>query len=265
MIAPGARGAAAHAILIESRALKTERRRMDIPQEIPTSITDETWAGVTYHIRGSVVPELQVELSEARIFFEHHTLLWKQVDVKIELRKMKGAIKRKIAGGEFFVTKAVGPGRVAFSRDSPGQVIPIHLEPGGGLDVREHQFLAASDNIDFSFERIKGIRNVLFGGSGFFMDKFRAKHGDAIVWVHGNGNVFVVDLADGEEIDVEPGAWLYKDLHVKMSPHTSGLTTGLFGGGDKFTMNRFKGPGRVAIQTMYINPVEGDQSGNQDA
>jgi uncharacterized protein (AIM24 family) len=238
---------------------------MDIPQEIPPSITDETWAGLTYHIRGAIVPELQCDLQDAKVFFEHHTLLWKQVGVKIELRKMSGAIKRKIAGGEFFVTKAVGPGRVAFSRDSPGQVIPIHLEAGGGIDVREHQFLAATDNVDFSFERIKGIRNVLWGGSGFFMDKFRAKHGEGIVWIHGHGNVFEVNLGDGEEIDIEPGAWLYKDLRVKMSPHTSGLRAGLFGGGGKLTWNRFKGPGRVAIQTMYISPAEGDTTGNEDA
>jgi uncharacterized protein (AIM24 family) len=232
---------------------------MDIPEPISTQVHDETFAGVTYHIRGELVPELQVDLTEGRVFFEHHVLLWKQTQVKIELRKMSGAIKRKIAGGEFFVTKAVGPGRVAFSRDSPGQLIPIHLEKGEGIDVREHQFVAATDNVEFSFERIKGVRNFLFGGSGFFMDKFRAKDDEGIVWIHGHGNVFEVNLDDGEEIDVEPGGWLYKDLHVKMSAHTSGLRTGLFGGGGKFTWNRFKGPGKVAIQTMYINPVEGDQ------
>jgi uncharacterized protein (AIM24 family) len=233
---------------------------MKVPEQVSTQVHDETYAGVTYHIRGELVPELQIDLTDAKVFFEHHTLLWKETNVKIELRKMSGAIKRKIAGGEFFVTRAVGPGRVAFSRDSPGQVLPLHVAAGDGIDVREHQFVAATDNIDFSFERIKGVRNMLFGGSGFFMDKFRAKHGDGIVWVHGHGNVFEVQLEDGDEIDVEPGGWLYKDLHVKMKAHTSGLRSGLFGGGGKFTWNRFSGPGRVAIQTMYINPVEGDDT-----
>jgi uncharacterized protein (AIM24 family) len=231
-----------------------------IPEQISSQVHDETWAEITYHIRGELVPELQVDVSGASVFFEHHTLLWKETDVKIEIRKMKGAIKRKIAGGEFFVTKAVGPGRVAFSRDSPGQLIPLHLTNGEGVDVREHQFVAATDNVDFSFERIKGIRNVLFGGSGFFMDKFRAKHGDAIVWVHGNGNVFAVDLGPGEKIDIEPGGWLFKDQNVKMEAHTTGLKTGFFAGGGKFTWNRFHGPGRVAIQTMYLDPVEADSS-----
>ncbi|MGO9751354.1 MAG: AIM24 family protein [Solirubrobacteraceae bacterium] len=233
---------------------------MDIPQQITSQVHDETWAGVTYHIRGELVPELQVELTDAKVFFEHHTLLWRQTDVKIEIRKMSGAIKRKIAGGEFFVTRAQGPGRVPVLRDHAGQKFPQHHAHREGVDVREHQFVAATDNVDFSFERVKGIRNMLFGATGFFMDKFRAKHGDGIVWIHGQGNVFVVDLEHGEKIDVEPGGWLYKEMHVKMEPHTTGLRTGFFAGGGKFTWQRFTGPGRVAIQTMYIAPVEGDTS-----
>ncbi len=70
--------------------------------------------------------------------------------------------------------------------------------------------------------------------------------------------MFVVDLANGEKIDVEPGGWLYKDPNVKMEPHTSGLKTGFFAGGGKFTWQRFHGPGRVGIQTLYIAPVERD-------
>ncbi len=33
----------------------------------------------------------------------------------------------------------------------------------------------------------------------------------------------------------------------------------MFGGGGKLTWNRFTGPGRLAIQTMYIAPLEGDR------
>ena len=240
---------------------------MHIPEPIPTSVSDESFAGVTYHIRGELVPELQIELSSVPVMFEHHVLLWKEPGVQIELRKMHGAIKRKIAGGEFFVTRAVGPGRVAFSRDSPGQLIPLHLSKGEGVDVREHQFVAATDNVEYTYERVQGIRNMVLGGSGFFIDTFRASHGDAIVWVHGQGNVFVVNLDDGEQLDVEAGGWLYKDPSVRLESIGIGLKTGFMGGGGKLTWNRFTGPGRLAIQTMYIVPVEaaGGQSTAQTA
>jgi uncharacterized protein (AIM24 family) len=71
---------------------------------------------VTYHIRGELVPELQVDLGDVSVMFEHHVLLWKETQVNIELKKLPGAIKRKIAGLEFFVTKTAGSGRIAFSR-----------------------------------------------------------------------------------------------------------------------------------------------------
>ena len=233
---------------------------MQLPEPIPTTVQDESFAGVTYHVRGELVPELQVEVGAAAVMFEHHTLLWKETRVNVELKKLPGGVKRKIAGLEYFVTHTAGAGHIAFSRDSPGQCIPMHLRAGEGLDVREHQFLAATDNLDYCFERIKGVQNMLMGGSGIFMDKFRATSGDALVWLHGHGNVFLVELGAGEQLDVEAGAWLYKDPTVSLEAVTMGLKTGLMGGGGKLTWNRFTGPGRLAIQTMFISPAEGEDT-----
>ena len=211
------------------------------------------------------MPELQLELSSQSVMFEHHTLLWKESQTKIELRKLPGGIKRKIAGLDFFVTKALAPGRIAFSRDWPGQCIPLHLERGRSLNVREHHFLAATDNLDYSFERVKGVRNMLLGGTGFFIDTFAAKDGDAVVWVSGQGNVFEIVLGAGEQIDVEAGGWLYKDTAVKLESVSLGLKTGMFAGDHKMTFNRFTGPGRLAIQTLYLEPIESAERGVGDA
>jgi len=233
---------------------------MNLPEPIRTTITDESFAGVTYHIRGGLVPELQIELSQQAVMFEHHTLLWKEPQTKIELRALSGMVKRKLAGLDFFVTKAIGPGRIAFSRDWPGQCIPLHLPHGQGLNVREHHFLAATDNVEYGFERVKGVRNMLLGGSGFFVDSFTATEGDAAVWVSGQGNVFEVELQPGEQIDVEAGGWLYKDTSVKLESVSLGLKAGMFAGDHKMTFNRFSGPGRLAIQTLYTEPLEAVES-----
>ena len=87
---------------------------MHLPEPIPPSVHDETFAGVTYHVRGELVPELQIEVSDQSVMFEHHVLLWKEHQVHIEIRKLKHAIRRKIAGLDFFVTKSKGTGRIAF-------------------------------------------------------------------------------------------------------------------------------------------------------
>ncbi|MFC5429694.1 AIM24 family protein [Paraburkholderia denitrificans] len=230
-----------------------------LPKLKPTGATDETYGGVTYHIGGELVPVLSVDVSRQSVYFEHHILLWKNSNVKIGLRSMKGALKRMMAGMQIFVTEASGNGVIAFSRDGAGHIVPIHLARGEELHVREHQFLAATASVDYSFERVRGISNMLFGQSGFFIDKFRGETGDGVLWLHGYGNVFEKELAEGETIDIEPGGWLYKTPAVKMETVVDRLSSGLFGAGMNFIVNRFTGPGRVGIQSMYVNYDSSDK------
>ncbi|HEX5435919.1 MAG TPA: AIM24 family protein [Gemmatimonadaceae bacterium] len=226
---------------------------MAVPVLRATSATGEQYGGVTYHLEGELVPVLHIELGTMPVYFEHHVLLWKHPAVSIGLKSLKGAFKRIAAGMPVFMTEAAGPGHIAFSRDGAGHVFALHLARGEGVDVREHQFLAATAPVDYTFKRVKGAANMLFGGSGFFIDTFTAAQGDGIVWLHGYGNVFEVTLARGEEIDIESGGWIYKDHSVEMTTKFQRLSTGIFAGGGQVFWNRFLGPGRVGIQSMYMH------------
>jgi uncharacterized protein (AIM24 family) len=228
----------------------------DLPTLLPTQAHDESFAGVTYHLDGELVPVLTIDVSRTSVYFEHHILLWKHPQVRVSLRPMKGALKRMMAGMQIFVTEASGPGMIAFSRDGAGHIAPVHLRAGQELEVREHQFLAATASVDYSFQRVRGVANMLFASSGFFIDRFRAT-GDGIVWVHGYGNVFEKMLEPGEQIDVEPGGWLYKDPTVRLDTVIDKLSSGFFGAGGNLIVNRFTGPGRLGIQSMYLHmPTE---------
>ena len=68
------------------------------------------------------------------------------------------------------------------------------------LDVRRHAILAASHSVRYSFERIKGLANILHGGSGMYLDRFVTAGEPGIVLLHGYGNVFERALAPGEKI-----------------------------------------------------------------
>ena len=125
--------------------------------------------------------------------------------------------------------------------------------------MREHQCLAATGNVEYGFSRVKGVSNMLLGGTGFFIDHFTAQNGEGIVWVHGYGNVFEVTLAAGEQIDIEPGGWIYKERSVQMQTTVQKLTTGLFASAGQIVFNRFTGPGKVALQSMYYH-MEGGES-----
>jgi uncharacterized protein (AIM24 family) len=233
---------------------------MAIPQIHPTTIRNETFGGVTYTLEGDVVPVLHIEISTVPVYFEHHVLLWKHPQVDIGVKAMAGAFKRIMSGMPIFMTQATGRGHIAFSRDGAGQVLPIHLLRGKSLDVREHQFLAATESIDFTFQRVKGAANMLFGQSGLFIDTFTARS-DGVLWLHGYGNVFEVTLAKGEQFDVEPGGWVYKDPSVSMDTQLMRLSTGLFASGGQIVFNRFTGPGRVGIQSMYYHPPVAGEAG----
>lgn len=237
-----------------------EAIEMERPRLLETSVQNGGNDMVTYHLDGELVPALTIELSPGqKVFFEHHILLWKDTSLKIGVKPMKGMLKRMVAGMQIFVTEAEGPGQISFSRDGAGHIFALHIRPGEEIQVREHQFLAATNNIDYTFERIKGISNMLFGGTGFFIDKFDAISSEGIVWLHGFGNVFEKVLAPGEQIDVEPGGWLYKDKSVKMDTNVQSISTGILASMNMIT-NRFTGPGRVGIQSMYIPTPSNTQS-----
>jgi len=224
------------------------------PTLLPTSAQNETFAGYTYHLDGELVPVLTVELKpEQSVYFEHHIFLWKNQGITVGIKAMKGALKRMMAGIQIFVTEAKGQGQIAFSRDGAGHIMALHIKQGEEVHVREHQFLAATQNIDYTFERVKGISNMLIGGTGFFIDKFHGHQGEGILWLHGYGNVFEKVLAPGEVIEVEPGGWLYKDVSVKMDTNFQKLSAGVLSGGLNFITNRFTGPGRVGLQSMYLH------------
>ena len=70
---------------------------------------------------------------------------------------MAGMLHRMIAGMQVFVTEASGPGMIAFSRDGAGHIVAIHLPQGKELEVREYQFPAATDAIDYSFTPVRAV------------------------------------------------------------------------------------------------------------
>jgi uncharacterized protein (AIM24 family) len=233
------------------------------PKLMPTQIPEGTAPGVRYRLEGELVPALHMALDgQVPVFFEHHVLLWKHPDMKINLQPLrKGLVRRALAGMPLLLLRAESPGEIAFSRDAPGHVVALHLQPGQGIVVREHQFLAATENIQYDYTRMKGFGNIMFGG-GFFLDQFVAGSGEGVVWVHGYGNVFEKTLEPGEAIDIEPGGWLYYDHSVSMEQEVYGFKTGfLSGGAGQLVFNRFIGPGRVGLQSAYYHPPGAETGG----
>jgi uncharacterized protein (AIM24 family) len=178
-------------------------------------------------------------------------MLWKDEVTPVVAVPTQGGMKRVFGGMPFVLTMAYGPGRVAFSRDSPGELVVLPLHPGMELDVREHAFLLASNTVGYSFVRIQGLANVLHGGNGMYLDRFITQGAPGLLVLHGYGNVFERYLAPGEKILLEPGAFLYKDAAVTMNVAQQNIKTGMLRRG--LYLAEMVGPGRVGIQSMYVH------------
>jgi uncharacterized protein (AIM24 family) len=237
------------------------------PLDVKNLVTDSGWreaprlrdmteihfGNSTCQVEGEVVPVAEMNLApDDAVFFEHHVLLWKEESVAMSVMSTPGGAKRALGGMPFVVSVAHGPGRIAFSRDATGELVVQPLHPEMELDVREHAFLLASHSITYSFVRIKGLRNILHGGEGMYMDRFVTTGDPGLLVLHGYGNVFERQLGQGESILIEPGAFLYKDSSVTMDVEQQKIKTGLLGRHGLF-LARMTGPGRVGIQSMYVH------------
>jgi uncharacterized protein (AIM24 family) len=228
------------------------------PQILPTQIPEGSAPGVTYRLEGELVPVLHMRLDGTMpVYFEHHVLLWKYPELAVGLHPLKKGLKRRLFGGmPLLQLETQSAGEIAFSRDASGHVAALHLRPGEGIVVREHQFLAATASVEYDYSRIKGFANMMFGG-GLWVDHFLAGDQEGVVWIHGYGNLFEKTLEPGETIDIEPGGWVYRDHTVSMQQEIIGFRTGLLGSGaGQLIFNRFTGPGRICLQSMYYHPPQ---------
>jgi len=216
-------------------------------------MTEIHFGNSTCQVEGEIVPVAEINLAQGdSIFFEHHVMLWKDDLVPMGVMSLQGGMKRALAGMPFIISVAQGPGRIAFSRDATGELVVLPLHPGMELDVREHAFLLSSHQINYSYVMIKGLRNILFGGQGMFMDRFVTTNAPGLLILHGYGNVFERTLRANESLLIEPGAFLYKDSSVTMNVETQKLTSGLLGG-TSMNLAKMTGPGRIGIQSMYVH------------
>lgn len=256
----------------------------------PTNNAPSPWTGddpamrraiqvgdLTIAVEGDLVPVANVELGGGQgIYFEHHTLLWKEPRVAIQHRARKGMARRFFAGVAAFLSETHGPGNIAISRESVGQIVALPLSPGQSIDVREHQFLLATTSVEYGFASVSGVANALFtrtnNRAGLFVDRFTGQSEGGLLLLHGYGNVFEKQLGPGEVLDVEPGAWLWKEKDVRMTVTSllgsgRGGLIGAFGNamaGVSVTLNRFIGPGHIGIQSMTTVPAEQRQAVEQD-
>ncbi len=89
------------------------------------------------------------------------------VELKVAFRKKLGA---GLFGGEGFILQDIsGSGNVFLEVD--GDQIVRELKPGEVIKVDTGNVVAFEKTVNYEIERVKGVKNILFGGEGLFLTK----------------------------------------------------------------------------------------------
>lgn len=217
-------------------------------------------------VEGTLVPTADFDLAPGEgVVFSHHTFLWSQPGTVLEAWAKGSFFNRSLAGMPLVLMRASGPGHVALSEDHPGEVVALPVPAGAGYLVREHTFLAQTDAVDFSWQNSPVWLRVQKGNEieyeypiGPYLDMFVAGQGvPGLLLLHCPGNLFVRDLAPGQAILVQPGAFVYADLSVSFGLHveypgSSGLSWRSYE--YRTVWLRLEGPGRVAVRSIFEKP-----------
>ncbi|MEJ6950756.1 TIGR00266 family protein [Natronospora cellulosivora (SeqCode)] len=142
---------------------------------IYTAVRDYNRIAFGHSFPGHIIP---VEITNRSIICQKRTFLCatEGVDLEVYLQKRLGT---GIFGGEGFVLqRLVGEG-LAFT-EIDGEVVEIELESGQSIKVETGSVGMFEESVDMNIERVKGFKNMLFGGEGLFLTTLR---GPGKVWL----------------------------------------------------------------------------------
>lgn len=106
----------------------------------------------TVEISGRTVPIADWALDAAeRVFFPHHVLRWQDPSVELSPLPLARAWTRHRAGLPLVMLSARGPGHIAFSHDTTGEVIALPLQAGAAVDVCENRLLVATEGVGYDW------------------------------------------------------------------------------------------------------------------
>jgi uncharacterized protein (AIM24 family) len=254
--------------------------RCGAPVDVRERVSDSGWAEQppirdmarikfghsTCQISGTYVPVAEMNLhQDDSVYFSHHVLLHTDPQVRLDAMKMKGGWNRRLAGMPLIMMTASGPGHIAFSADHPGETLVVPLQANHAVDVTEHRFLVATNNVGYHWEQA-GVWFTTQDGDdqewhyplGPTMDRFTAQGGPGLLLLHAPGNTFIRDLSRGERILIQPSSLIWKDRSVGMSLHFEYPRGTYWFSSRKWQTKSvwlvMHGPGRIAVKSVFERP-----------
>ena len=176
------------------------------------------------------------------------------IEGKREGSFLGGLVRSLLTSVSFFflyLTAKIGAGTALLGHPMPGGIAAVEMKNDSYI-VQKGGFLASTNGIDVD-TKTQGIMKGLFSGEGFFLLNV---HGSGTLFISSYGMIHPIDVAAGEEIIVDNGhlvAWP-ADMNYELEKASSGWFSSLKSG--ESLVCRFRGPGRVYIQTRNPGSFE---------
>lgn len=208
-----------------------------------------------FEIVGSSMQTLLVELDGGEAMYtERGGMAWlSNVDMDTSARGglMKG-LGRMVSGESLFMTTYTarrGGGKVAFTPEAPGRVLPMALDSGKVMLCQRDAFMCAEESVDLSVHFHQRLGAGLFGGEGFFLQRVE---GPGYVFFEIAGETYETTIAAGEVLNVDPGHIAMFEPSVDFSiTRVKGVRNMLLGGEGLF-LAKLTGPGKVWLQSLPL-------------
>lgn len=124
---------------------------------------------------GSIVA---ADIGESSIILQKNAFLCAQPTVELSMYVTKGLGAGFFGGEGFLLQRLAGQGMAFFEVD--GTCYEQVLAPGEVIKVDTGNVAAFQEGVGYQVERVKGFRNILFGGEGLFLTKLT---GPGKVWL----------------------------------------------------------------------------------
>lgn len=125
---------------------------------------------------GQIIP-MEIKPGQSVICQKDAFMMAEQsVELKLNFRKKLGA---GFFGGEGFIMQEVSGEGMAFL-ELAGEITEYELQPGQVLKVDPGYLGAYEPTVEFDITRVKGIKNMFFGGEGLFLTTLK---GPGKVWL----------------------------------------------------------------------------------
>ncbi len=169
------------------------------------------------------------------------------VDGKLE-GGLLGGLGRMLSGEKFFfqtLKASRGAGEVLLAPSYIGDVKAIEISGSTPYTVQKDGFFAGSNSLNIS-TKMQNLAKGLFSGEGFFVMEVT---GNGLLFVSSFGAIHEINLQAGEEVIIDNQHLVAWPSNIQFNiEKASGGWISSFTSGEGLVC-RFKGPGKVLIQT----------------